>query len=101
MFNTTFTGQSFLGAPYMNSPLGEDVAPDSDPLIRFDAFDCTTFVETVLADGDVKKLNALATQCWYKNKPKWDAAAKSTGQLKGYSSAIILANAYRRINYTT
>ena len=51
--------------------------------------------------GDVKKLNALATQCWYKNKPKWDAAAKSTGQLKGFSSAIILANAYRRINYTT
>ena len=51
--------------------------------------------------GDVKKLNALATQCWYKNKAKWDAAAKSSGQIKGYSNAIILANAYRRINYTT
>ena len=63
VFNTTFTGHSFLGAPYMNSPLGEDVAPDSDPLIRFDAFDCTTFVETVLAGGDVNKLNKIR----YKN----------------------------------
>ena len=59
------------------------------------------FLTTLNYAGDVKKLNALATQCWYKNKAKWDAAAKATGQLKGYSSAIILANAFRRINYTT
>ena len=63
VFDTTFTGQSFLGVPYMNSPLGEGVMPDSDPLIRFDAFDCTTFVETVLAGGDVNKLNKIR----YKN----------------------------------
>jgi hypothetical protein len=43
--------------------LGEGVAPDDDPLIRYDAFDCTTFVETVLADGDLKKLNKIR----YKN----------------------------------
>lgn len=60
--DTTLTGQSFLGVPYMNSPLGEGVAPDSDPLIRFDAFDCTTFVETVLAGGDVEKLNNIRYQ---------------------------------------
>ena len=56
-------GQSFLGARYISSPLGEVVAPDDDPLIRYDAFDCTTFVETVLADGDLKKLNKIR----YKN----------------------------------
>ena len=56
-------GQSFLGAKYISSPLGEGVAPDDDPLIRYDAFDCTTFVETVLADGDLKKLNKIR----YKN----------------------------------
>ena len=55
-------GQQFIGAPYINSPLGEEVAPDTDPLIRFDAFDCTTFVETVLANGDVDKLNRIRYQ---------------------------------------
>lgn len=41
----------FLGAPYAVSPLGEGVAesPDPDPTMRFDAFDCTTFVETTMA----------------------------------------------------
>lgn len=41
----------FLGAPYAVSPLGEGVAqsPDPDPTMRFDAFDCTTFVETTIA----------------------------------------------------
>ena len=55
-------GQAFLGAPYANSPLGEEIAPDTDPLIRFDAFDCTTFVETVLANGDIRKLNRIRYQ---------------------------------------
>ena len=41
----------FLGAPYKLGSLGEgpDGEFDRDPLIRFDAFDCTTFVETVMA----------------------------------------------------
>lgn len=61
--NTDFPGQSFLGARYLNSPLGEGIAPDNDPLIRFDAFDCTTFVETVISDNKLKKLNKIR----YKN----------------------------------
>ena len=52
-------GEKYVGATYMFDPLGEEVAPDMDPLIRFDAFDCVTFVETVLADGDVNKLNKI------------------------------------------
>jgi hypothetical protein len=41
----------FLGTPYKLDALGEgpDGEFDRDPLIRFDAFDCTTFVETVMA----------------------------------------------------
>ncbi|MDR2098572.1 MAG: DUF1460 domain-containing protein [Rickettsiales bacterium] len=41
----------FLGAPYIEDPLGEGegAALDPDPLWRFDAFDCLTYVETVLA----------------------------------------------------
>lgn len=52
-------GAQYLGAKYIRDPLGEEFAPDTDPLIRDDAFDCTTFVETVLADGDVDKLTKI------------------------------------------
>ena len=41
--------EPFLGAPYRLSPLGEGSGVDADPLLRFDAFDCTTFVETAMA----------------------------------------------------
>jgi hypothetical protein len=57
--NTHYIGEKYLNAKYVNNPLGENQVPDSDPLIRFDAFDCTTFVETSLADGDIKKLNKI------------------------------------------
>jgi hypothetical protein len=40
-----------LGAPYVLGPLGEGApgGPDDDPRVRYDAFDCTTFVETAMA----------------------------------------------------
>lgn len=44
--------KSFLGLPYgVGGPLGEGPQGryDQDPLYRFDTFDCTTFVETVVA----------------------------------------------------
>jgi hypothetical protein len=41
--------RQLLGAPYVLGPLGEEVPPDLDPRFRLDAFDCTTYVETVLA----------------------------------------------------
>lgn len=55
--------RTYVGTRYLNDPLGEEKLPDKDPLIRLDAFDCTTFVETVLAGGDVNKL----TDIRYKN----------------------------------
>lgn len=39
----------FLGAPYVNDPMGEGRAPDPDPIARYDAFDCLTYAEEVLA----------------------------------------------------
>ena len=51
--------RTYVGTRYLNDPLGEEKLPDKDPLIRFDAFDCTTFVETVLAGGDVDKLTDI------------------------------------------
>jgi len=41
--------ERFLGTPYAPSPLGEGQGKDADPLIRFDAVDCLTFVEETLA----------------------------------------------------
>ncbi|MBN2497130.1 MAG: DUF1460 domain-containing protein [Deltaproteobacteria bacterium] len=41
----------FVGTPYRLHPLGEGPGrePDPDPLIRFDAVDCTTFIEQTMA----------------------------------------------------
>ena len=52
-------GARYVGAKYVLDPLGEGFGYDPDPVIRDDAFDCTTFVETVLADGDVDKLTRI------------------------------------------
>ncbi|HBL15824.1 MAG TPA: hypothetical protein DD417_03410 [Elusimicrobia bacterium] len=43
--------ERFVGTPYHLGPLGEGEKGDfdRDPLMRFDAVDCTTFVEEVLA----------------------------------------------------
>lgn len=41
-----FWANEFIGKPYIKSPLGEG---GDSPRLRFDGFDCMTFVETVLA----------------------------------------------------
>ena len=58
-----YVGEQYLNAKYVFNPLGEETKPDTDPLIRSDAFDCVTFVETSLADGNVEKLSKIR----YKN----------------------------------
>ncbi len=47
----------FLGTHYVLDPFGEGKTGkyDRDPLYRFDAFDCTTYVETVLALAIARK----------------------------------------------
>lgn len=40
---------ALLGRPYVNDPMGEGAPPDADPFGRYDAFDCLTFAEEVLA----------------------------------------------------
>src|SRR5262245_3110296 len=43
--------EAYLGRPYVADPLGEGPESrfDRDPLTRTDGFDCTTFIETVIA----------------------------------------------------
>ena len=61
----------FLGHPYVLGPLGEGPgAYDKDPLYRFDVFDCTTFVETVMALSlakDFKDFERLMNLIRYKD----------------------------------
>ena len=39
--------QPLLGKPYVADPLGEGRGYDKDPVVRYDIFDCLTFVEEV------------------------------------------------------
>lgn len=41
--------EAMMGTPYLNDATGEGQAPDLDPPARYDAYDCLTFVEEVLA----------------------------------------------------
>ncbi|MEN0066440.1 MAG: N-acetylmuramoyl-L-alanine amidase-like domain-containing protein [Myxococcota bacterium] len=41
--------EAMLGKPYVSDPLGEGQGIDPDPIARYDAFDCLTFTEEVLA----------------------------------------------------
>lgn len=41
--------KAMVGQPYRLDPLGEGKAPDLDPMVRYDAYDCLTFVEEVVA----------------------------------------------------
>jgi hypothetical protein len=49
--------EPLLGRPYRADPLGEHgLAPDDDPMYRFDAFDCQTLLETTLALANAEDL---------------------------------------------
>jgi hypothetical protein len=54
----------YLGAPYQLDPLGEGAngAIDRDPLIRFDVFDCQTYVETVIAEARASAAEPVADE---------------------------------------
>lgn len=41
--------EPMMGLPYLGDAIGEGAPPDLDPPARYDAYDCLTFVEEVLA----------------------------------------------------
>lgn len=64
--------ERFIGTPYQLGPLGEgpDGRFDRLPTVRFDAFDCTTFVETVMAlslESDLGAAEATLQRIRYKD----------------------------------
>lgn len=63
--------EALLGRPSGNGPLGEgpDAKYDRDPLYRMDTFDCTTYVETVVAlslSNDLGTFQSRMNQIRYK-----------------------------------
>jgi hypothetical protein len=46
----------FVGIPYGEFPLGDDIGPEKGPRWRVDAVDCQTYVETVLAMANARSL---------------------------------------------
>ncbi len=97
----------FLGTPYRLDPLGEGPgAPDPDPLLRFDAVDCMTFVETAIAlaqEGPPEALEARLTAIRYAEaRPafenrhhfftaQWVRAQKERGVLRDITAALASA----------
>jgi hypothetical protein len=66
----------FLGTRYQLSPLGEGAGLDPDPLLRWDAVDCVTFVEQALALALTPNLDALVptlNRIRYEGAPAYEA----------------------------
>lgn len=64
--------EKFLGTRYLASPLGEGSGKDPDPLIRFDAVDCLTFVEESMAlalGRSSDEVERLLAEIRYFNRP--------------------------------
>lgn len=66
--------RSFLGLPYVNDAAGEGTMEDPDPPSRYDAFDCLTFVEEVLAlalAADPLDAPTIRDALRYQGAPAW------------------------------
>jgi hypothetical protein len=66
--------QRFLGTPYLVSPLGEGSGKDPDPMIRFDAVDCLTFVEETIALSLAERMSEVEpvlTNLRYAHEPTY------------------------------
>ena len=80
------------------SPRSRTAVGGKGPRTQFMKNQLRTFVRFLAAssyDGSLRKINSFAAQCWVKNKDKWSKATTASGQNKGYSSAKVLADAYK------
>ena len=51
--------ESLLGLPYILNGIGELQEPDLDPFVRYDGFDCLTFIEEAMALALASDLESL------------------------------------------
>jgi hypothetical protein len=67
-----YISEAMLDAPYVDDPLGEGFGVDLDPIARYDAYDCLTFLEEVLAlsmSGDPYHAAGVRSSLRYGHKP--------------------------------
>jgi Protein of unknown function (DUF1460) len=95
--------EAFLGVPYRLDPLGEGPGhpPDEDPRLRFDAVDCQTFLETVIALAQPPRgegLEAALDAIRYDGAPEYarrlhffDAQWLPANQQRGYVRDVTAA----------
>jgi hypothetical protein len=60
-----------LGADYIIDAIGEEKLPDLDPFVRYDAFDCLTFVEEAMAlslGENPAEITKIRNELRYQNK---------------------------------
>lgn len=101
-----YFSQLFLDKPYALTALGEGLAGQFDqaPLYRFDAFDCQTYVETVLAlalSGTAAQFKACIRKIRYTNgeksylhrhhftSPDWNRSNQQQGLLEDITLKIL------------
>jgi hypothetical protein len=81
----------FIGKGYQLDPLGEGRHPDTDPLVRYDVFDCLTFVEEVLSlalSGSPKEAGRVRTHLRYGDAPIHYANRRHFMELQWIPGAI-------------
>lgn len=101
-----YFSQRLLGKPYLLGALGEGVAGqfDQNPLYRFDAFDCLTYVNTVLAlslsmsvnefKSNMLRLNYHCAEPRYVNRhhfvsADWNRENAAQGLIRDITNAIV------------
>lgn len=97
----TLISRAFINTPYLLGALGEgpDAPFDQNPLYRTDAFDCVTFVDTVLAMAKAKNLEqfkrVILDMRYQSNPPSFFTRAhfisidwNTSNQKKGYIKDI-------------
>ena len=66
---------NFKGIPYLRSALGEGSGKDADPMLRYDAVDCMTFVEQSLAltqSSSPETVRTVLDGIRYDGLPAWE-----------------------------
>src|SRR5216684_3472016 len=96
--------EKFLGTPYAPSPLGESQGKDADPLIRFDAVDCLTFVEETLAISfaiEPREVEAILIDLRYAEEVAYLRSIRIASTSRGSNAKLIAKVSSTKVKQST